>query len=173
MKIITTPMCEDILKIANVNEYNVVKATDITNADLVITLSETKVNMPKISVKLNTYTQLLNSINDVCEQLNTQPQQEKINEINLLIEENKEKKVNRKNIKVKVYSNFLLDTVEDMGFSISDDYEYIIIPDYMKENFSEDEKVIIIPSHKNVSSTIITRIKERYQILESKLCTKQ
>ena len=174
MRIITTPMCEDILKIANLEDYEVVNVKDIANADIVVTLSETEVNMPKISVKLNTYSQLLDSINTVSSKFSTECDEDSLNEIKLLIDENNKKKYKRRNIKVKVYSNFLRDTVEDMGFSISEDnYDYIVIPDYMKENFDESEKIVIVPSHKNVSANIIERIEKRYQLLECKLCTKQ
>lgn len=54
MKIITTPMCEDILRLSNVEEYEVVTVDRISDADVVITLSETDVDIPKIPVKLNT-----------------------------------------------------------------------------------------------------------------------
>ena len=43
----------------------------------------------------------------------------------------------------------------------------------MKEDFDESDEIIIVPSHKNVSTNIIERIEKRYQLLECKLCTKQ
>ena len=54
MNIITTPMCEDILKIAGVDDYTVVKPSYIENADVAVVLSETKTDIPKIPVKLKT-----------------------------------------------------------------------------------------------------------------------
>ena len=174
MKIITTPMCEDILKISNIEEYEVVTVNDIKNADVVITLSETQVDIPKISVKLNTYTQLLDSIMTVSSRFNTQCDENKIDQIKSLIDENNANKSKREDIKVRVYGNFLCDTLKDMGFTITDeDYEYTVIPDYMKDEFEDYEDFIIVPSHKNVSFDIIKRIKQRYELLESKLCTKQ
>lgn len=174
MKIITTPMCEDILKIANIDDYKVVNVKDIKDADVVVTLSETRVDMPTIPVKLNTYSQLLDSVNTVSTKFGTKCDEDSINEIKVLIDENNKKKYKRRNIKVKVYSNFLRDTIEDMGFSISkDNYDYTVIPDYMKEDFDESDEIIIVPSHKNVSTNIIERIEKRYQLLECKLCTKQ
>lgn len=174
MKIITTPMCEDILRLSNVEEYEVVTVDRISDADVVITLSETDVDIPKIPVKLNTYTQLLDSINSISERFNTVYDEEKINLIKSLIEDNDKNKYKREDIKVKVYSNFLTDTVEDMGFFITDDdYDYVVVPDYMKDEVDEAENVLIVPSHKNVSFDIIKRINERYQLLESKLCMKQ
>ena len=88
-----------------------------------------------------------------------------------LIDENNEKKDNRKNTKVKVYSNFLKDIIIDMGFTIDDDYDYVIVPDYMDAE-SNSPKCIVIPSHKNVSKIIVERVIDRYDLLERKLCMK-
>lgn len=174
MKIITTPMCEDILKISGLKDYEVVKPTEIKNADLAILLTETKSEVPKLSVKLNTYTQIYESIMKIKKEFNTKVNEEDIKIIQKLIDENNEKKDNRKNTKVKVYSNFLKDTVLDMGFEVNDtEYDYIIIPDYLDIEFEDYEKYVIIPSHKNVSNNIIERINERYELLERKLCMKQ
>ena len=173
MKIITTPMCEDVLKISGLSDYKVVKPNEIKNADIAILLSETKSDIPKLSIKLNTYTQIYESILKIQNEFNTKTDIEKINRIKNLIDENYEKKDNRKNTKVKVYSNFLKDTIIDMGFTISDsEYEYTIIPDYMDIDVKE-KNVIIVPSHKNVPTDIIERIKNRYELLERKLCTRQ
>lgn len=174
MNIITTPMCEDILKIAGVDDYTVVKPSYIENADVAVVLSETKTDIPKIPVKLNTYQQIYDSIFIIKNKFNTNIDEEKIKLIKYLINANNKKKDNRKNIKVKVYGNFLKDTITDMGYNISDsDYDFIIVPDYMNIEFKNKKNVIIIPSHKNVPKNIIQRIKERYELLESKLCMKQ
>ena len=166
MNIITTPMCEDILKIAGVDDYTVVKPSYIENADVAVVLSETKTDIPKIPVKLNTYQQIYDSIFIIKNKFNTNIDEEKIKLIKYLINDNNKKKDNRKNIKVKVYGNFLKDTITDMGYNISDS-------DYMNIEFKNKKNVIIIPSHKNVPKNIIQRIKERYELLESKLCMKQ
>lgn len=174
MKIITTPMCEDILRISGLKDYEVVKPNEIRNADLAILLSETKSDVPKLSIKLNTFTQIYESIMMIKEEFNTKVNCDDIKTIKNLIDENNEKKDNRKNTKVKVYSNFLKDTILDMGFTIDDsDYDYIIIPDYLDIEFEDNDEYIIVPSHKNVSNNIIKRIKERYEFLERKVCTKQ
>ena len=174
MKIITTPMCEDILKISKIKDYEVVNVNKIADADVVITLSETQVDIPKISVKLNTYSQLLESVKTLSTRFDTRYDEDKVREIESLMDENNKNRYKREDIKVKVYSNFLTDTIRDMGFQITDDdYDYIVIPDYMKDEIEKRDNLIIIPSHKNVSFDIIKRINERYQLLESKLCTKQ
>lgn len=174
MKVITTPMCEDILKIAGLTDYEVVKPNNIKDADVAILLSETKSDIPKISVKLNTYTQIYDSISLLKEKFNTKIDEKRIKILKELIEDNNQKKDNRKNTKVKVYSNFLKDTVSDMGYTITDsNYDFIIIPDYMDIKLKDTENVIIIPSHKNVSKNIIQRIIKRYELLENKLCMKQ
>ena len=41
MKIITTPMCEDVLRISGLTEYQVVNPDEIKDADIAILLSET------------------------------------------------------------------------------------------------------------------------------------
>lgn len=173
MKIITTPMCEDVLEIAGIEEYEVVTPDNIENADVAILLSETRSSIPKISIKLNTFTQLYDSVMKICEEFDTVADENSLSVIRNCIIENDEKKDNRKDTKVRVYSNFLRDTILDMGYTISsEDYDYIVIPDYMDLDIKEDEKLIIIPSHRNVSARIIERIKQRYTLLENKLCMK-
>jgi len=174
MKIITTPMCEDVLRISGLKEYEVVKPTEIKDADVAILLSETKSEIPKISIKLNTFRQVYDSIILIEKQFNTTADENEVQSIKHLIDENNQKKDNRKDTKVKVYSNFLKDTVIDMGFTVDyEDYDYIIMPDYMDVDTGNQENVIIVPSHKNVSNDIIGRVKDRYDLLERKLCMKQ
>lgn len=174
MKVITTPMCEDILKIAGLTDYEVVKPDSIKDADVAVLLSETKSDIPEISVKLNTYRQIYDSIFLLQKKFSTRPDEKRIEILEALIEENNKKRDNRKNIKVKVYSNFLKDTVSDMGYTVTDsDYDFTVIPDYMDTKLKDTENVIIIPSHKNVSKNIIGRIMKRYELLENKLCMKQ
>ncbi|RAP46619.1 MAG: hypothetical protein BZ135_03500 [Methanosphaera sp. rholeuAM6] len=174
MKIITTPMCEDVLKIAGLDNYTVVKPSEIKNADVAILLSETQSDIPKISVKLNTFTQVYESVLKIQKEFDTTINQSQVDVIKNYIDINNEKKDNRKNTKVKVYSNFLRDTLIDMGFTIDDaDYECIVVPDYWNNDIDEDKKVITVPSHKNVSRSIIERVKERYDLLEREICTKQ
>ena len=174
MKIITTPMCEDVVKISGITGYEVVPPDQIRDADIAILLSETKSEIPKLSIKLNTFTQIYESILKLQNHFNTTIDEEELGIILNLIEENNEKKDNRKNTKVKVYSNFLKDTVLDMGFVIDDDYDYIVMPDYWDESdVEDDENCVIIPSHRNVSRNIVERVKNRYDLLERKLCMKR
>lgn len=172
MKIITTPMCEDVLRISGLTDYNVVNPNEIKDADIAILLSETKSEIPKIPIKLNTFSQVYESILKIQNRFDTKADEEEIQIIKKLIDENDAKKDNRKNTKVKVYSNFLKDIILDMGFTIDDDYDYVVVPDYM-ELETDNRKCIVVPSHKNVSKNIVERVKERYDLLERKLCMKQ
>ena len=173
MKIITTPMCEDVLRLAGVKEYSVVKPDRIEDADVAVLLSETQSDIPKVSVKLNTYTQLYDSILNVSKEFNGNVDEEKLSKIRKYISSNDRKKDYRQSTKVKVYSNFLKDTILDMGFSVvEEDYDFIVIPDYMRVDFDMDEKIVVVASHKNVKKAILERINERYEYLEAKLCMK-
>ncbi len=173
MKIITTPMCEDVLRISGLKDYEVVNPNEIKDADIAILLSETKSEIPKLSIKLNTFTQVYESILKLQKEFDTTIDEEELQIIKNLIDKNNEKKDNRKDTKVKVYSNFLKDIILDMGFTIDEKYDYVIGPDYMDIDEQNDKNCIIIPSHKNVSKNIVERVKERYDLLERKLCTKQ
>lgn len=173
MKIITTPMCEDVLRISGLEEYTVVKPDEIRDADIAILLSETRSDIPKMSIKLNTFIQVYESIMKIQKRFNTIVNDEQVNVIKSLIDDNNEKKVYRESTKVKVYSNFLKDTIIDMGFTIDDeDYDYVIIPDYLVGE-NEVDDVVVVPSHRNVSNSIIERVKQRYDLLERELCMKQ
>lgn len=173
MKIITTPMCEDVVRISGITGYDVVAPDQIRDADIAILLSETKSEIPKLAIKLNTFTQIYESVLKLQNQFNTTVDEKEVEVILNLIEENNEKKDNRKNTKVKVYSNFLKDIVLDMGFVIDDDYDYIIMPDYWDETQVEDDaEHVVVPSHRNVSKNIVERVKSRYDLLERKLCMK-
>lgn len=172
MKIITTPMCEDVLRISGLTEYQVVNPDEIKDADIAILLSETRSEIPKLSIKLNTFSQVYESVLKIQSRFNTEINQKEMEIIKNLIDENNEKKDNRKDTKVKVYSNFLKDIILDMGFTIDDDYDYMVVPDYLDIE-ANNEDCIVIPSHKNVSKSIVERVKNRYDLLERKLCMKQ
>ena len=85
MKIITTPMCEDILKIAGLNDYKVVKPNQINNADVAILLSETKSEIPKISIKLNTYQQVYDNILMLADEFDTKADETILEDIKELL----------------------------------------------------------------------------------------
>ena len=170
MRIVTTPMCEEIVKSAGASDYTVNKNPDLEEGDLDILLSESKVKMKSLPVKLNTPVQIFNSIMEVSELLDN-----KLSE-NEILEFFKDYKMcvkylenhNNQHVKVKVYSNFLKDIILNMGFKISDeDYDYVIYPDYLKNKISnENHNLIEIPTHTNVDKNPFKRIEIRYSILE-------
>lgn len=192
--IVTTPMCEKILEFAGISEYKVNKNPDKEEGDLAILLSENKVKMNSLNIKLNTFLQIKDSIIEVSKlkdklNENQTPSNDyilqNINDIfsqyslaNKWISDEKEaSKEKNSKIKVKVYSKFLKDIVEDMGFSIIDpedkssQFDYIILPDYMSLNDINEEnnfhyEIITIPTHKNVSNNPIKRAELRYSLLD-------
>ena len=62
MKIVTTPMCEDVLNLAGIKEFDVNSDPDSTDSDIAVVLSETNTIMKSVKVKLNTFTQIRNSV---------------------------------------------------------------------------------------------------------------
>ena len=166
LKVVTTPMCEEIVKLAGISNYIVNKTPDSVGADIAVVLSETKLSTKSIKIKLNTFSQIKESIEMLSAKFKTSP-------LDYEIKEMVGSEKNRK-IKVKVYSNFLEEIVKDMGFSVVDkDYNFVVYPDYMKENaVNETVETIEIPSHKNVPLSAIKRAEMRYNILEKKLCMK-
>ena len=166
LKVVTTPMCEEIVKLAGIPNYIVSKTPDSVGADVAVVLSETKLSTKSIKIKLNTFSQIKESIEMLSAKFKTSP-------LDYEIKEMVGSEKNRK-IKVKVYSNFLEEIVKDMGFSVVDkDYNFVVYPDYMKENaVNETVETIEIPSHKNVPLSAIKRAEMRYNILEKKLCMK-
>lgn len=164
MRIVTTPMCEEIVKIAGVSDYKVNKFPTKEDGDLAILLSESKTDMESLYLKLNTFKQIKDSVEKVGEKFNKSPIVDFSEcEIASRYLQNEIKN----STKVKVYSNFLKDIVEDMGFVITDvDYDYVVAPDYLIEKIEEDKPVIKIPSHSSVSLNPIKRACLRYKILE-------
>ncbi len=164
LKIVTTPMCEEIVKLAGIKDYVVSRTPDSVEADIAVVLSETKLSIKSIKIKLNTFSQIEESIERLSKIFGTIP-------LDYKIKDNAEENKNR-NIKVKVYSNFLREMVEDMGFSIVDEnYDFVVYPDYMKnEMMSGNIDTVEVPSHKNVPLSAIKRVEMRYNILEKKLC---
>ena len=85
-------------------------------------------------------------------------------------------KENNHNKKVKVYSKFLKDIIQDVGCEIvQDNFDYVVFPDYLKSKVIELDlddsnlKFIEIPTHSNTSPNPIIRANERYSILLSGL----
>ncbi len=169
MKIVTTPMCEEIVKLAGIKEYSVNKHPDEEEGDLAILLSESKVEMDSLAIKLNTPSQIFESIKEIS---NISQKKLSDEEIQSFFDDYElcKKYLNsdfKRDINVKVYSEFLKDMVLDMGFNIvSKDFDYVIYPDYLKDKVQESENLVEIPSHGDISKNPFERIEVRYSILE-------
>lgn len=156
MRIVTTPMCEEILILAGIENYVVNKYPDNEQADFAVVLSETDTNMPSLKVKLNTFSQIKESILKTAEIYNStlnpsSNSQYDNQELDLILSREvseisawanpKQKKILRKNnikIKVKVYSQFLKDIIIDMGYLVVDENpDYVVFPDYLEEKIVE------------------------------------
>lgn len=175
MKIVTTPMCEEIVRLAGITDYAVQKHPKSSDGDLAILLSESKVDFDSIALKLNTPNQIFDSIKKVSA-LQKELDDEEI--ISFFTDYPLAKKYLisdfKNNVKVKVYSKFLKDIVLDMGFEInSSHYDYVIYPDYLKSGVLEDENLVEIPTHGSVSKNPFERIELRYSILENIIIDKE
>ena len=170
MRIVTTPMCEEVVKLAGIKDYKVNKNPDLEKGDFAILLSESKVKMDSMAIKLNTPKQLFESIREVSKLTDYELSDEEILELfegyDLCIKylNNHE----NPQVKVKVLSKFLTDIVDNIGFEIHDEnYDYVIYPDYLKEIVQNEDVVLVeIPSHTFVSKNPFERIQARYAILE-------
>ena len=182
MKVVTTPMCQEILKLAGVQDFEVMKHPDSADADIAVVLSETDTKMESVKIKLNTFSQIMESIKKVSNIFGTEPLIGDLSELESKADVSvdhamKNEELNRK-IKVKVHSNFLREVVEDMGFSIVSDHEdYLVYPDYMRDELVDDvstmgDRAVEIPSHKSAPLNPVERVKLRYNILEKRLCMK-
>lgn len=176
MKIVTTPMCQEVLRLAGVSEFQLIKDGVYGDADMAVVLSETKIpeNTPTkfIKLKLNTFKQIEDGIKLISNVLDTRPLEK--NYYNHPVNQKENSK-----IKVRTCSNFLREIVEDMGFTIvtDDSYEFLIYPDYLKRELKEEvyeagERAIELPSHGNAPLNPIKRAEMRYQILENSICMK-
>ena len=170
MKIITTPMCEEIVKLAGIEGYSVNKNPDEEEGDLAILLSESKVKMNCLAIKLNTPTQIFESIKKVSKVGGKELSDEEI--LSFFDDYELCKKYLdsdfKMNINVKVYSQFLNDIVLDMGFNVVvDNFDYVVYPDYLKDKVEESINLVEIPSHGDVSKNPFERVEVRYSILEN------
>jgi hypothetical protein len=212
MKIVTTPMCEEILIMAGINDYMVNKEPDKEEADFAVVLSETETVMDSLKVKLNTFSQIQESVLKTAEILNSQVINQKFSsnltkDISLISpwansQQKKMLKENNRKTKVKVYSQFLKDIIEDMGFELVDENpNFVVFPDYLEnqikkdeeishndaskglskneENFSKNDntdinftKYLKVPSHGDVPINPLERAIMRYNLLEEELCMK-
>lgn len=170
MKIVTTPMCEEIVKLAGISDYVVNKYPDEEEGDLAILLSESKIKMDSLPIKLNTPMQVFESIRKVSEIAANNLSDEDIKSFFRDYDLCRKYLGSdfKRDIDVKVYSEFLKDIVLDMGFNIVENNpQYVIYPDYLKETVSEIDNLVEIPSHSFVSLNPFERIEARYSILET------
>jgi len=190
MRIVATPMCAEILKLAGVSDFIVNKNPDSVSADIAVVLRETKTKVKSIKIKLNTFSQIEESIKMISEIFETEPPEslnyymEKIIGEKIKIKNSRKSKKNQK-IKVKVYSNFLKDIVYDMGFNVvNENYDHVVYPDYMKNEINKNKearknkntnksiKLIEVPSHNKTPINPFKRAKLRYKVLEKEICMK-
>ncbi len=173
MKIVTTPMCKDVLVLAGIKEFDINSDPDSTHADIAVVLSETDTTMKSVKIKLNTFTQIKKSIEMLREIFDVDAELDIYGSDHIKFDRSE-----NGNIKVKVYSNFLRDIVDDLGFTIvSEDPDYLVYPDYIRSVLSDEiitmgDRVVEIPSHKNAPKHPIQRAEMRYKLLEKKLCMK-
>ncbi len=176
MKIVTTPMCEEVLRLAGVKEYIVNLNPDSTDADIAVVLSETNTTMKSVHVKLNTFDQIKKSLEMLRDKFETDVVEDDLLD-NLFT--NVKQLENRK-IKVKVYSNFLKEIVDDLGYTVvseNQNHHYLVYPDYVREELTDEiirmgDRVVEVPTHKNAPKDPIKRAEMRYKLLEKKLCMK-
>ncbi len=170
MKIVTTPMCEEIVKLAGIENYIVNKFPDEEDGELAILLSESKVEMDSLPIKINTPSQIFESIKEVSKLTGHELSDEEVSgffdDYEIL-----KKYLNsgfKREVNVKVYSEFLKDIVRDMGFNIvCSDFEYVVYPDYMKDKVEETENLVEMPSHNSISKNPFEKAELRYGILEN------
>ena len=65
MKIVTTPMCEELVKLVGIKNYKVNKHPNKDDGDLAILLSESKVEIDSIPLKVNSAVQIFESIKKI------------------------------------------------------------------------------------------------------------
>jgi hypothetical protein len=175
MRIVTTPMCEGILRIAGVRGYRVSRTPEDEDADIAFVLSETPVE-GAIKLRLNTFPQIREAVDLVFKTIHAMdPESLKYSstdEIDFEVcspwwhDPSRLRERNSK-IKVRVYSNFLREIVEDMGFSVVEGAaDFTVCPDYMELD------CIRVPSHRNLPLDPVKRALFRYRYLERKLCMK-
>ena len=137
MIVVTTPMCKQIVEWAGLKEFKVNKFPDEEEGDFAILLSESKVKMDSLAIKINTFSQIKESIKIVSKALFERNLIEKAigdEEIEsifndyeddvgyALLDENEFNEIRKSNNdkKVKVYSEFLKDIILDIGADVID-----------------------------------------------------
>ena len=137
MSVVTTPMCRQIVEWAGLKEFKVNKFPDEEDGDFAILLSESKVKMDSMAIKINTFAQIKESIKTVSNALFEKNLIEKAigdEEIEAifndykgdveyaLLDEDEFNKIRKScnDKRVKVYSEFLKDIVSDIGLDVID-----------------------------------------------------
>lgn len=170
MKIVTTPMCEEIVRLAGIEDYSVNKFPTPDDGDFAILLSESNVEMECLPIKINTASQIFESIRKVS-RINGDELSD--DEIRSFFDDYKlcKKYLDsnfKRDIDVKVYSEFLKDIVNDLGFNIVDEnFNHVIYPDYLKNKVTESQNLVEIPSHNSISKNPFDKAELRYSILEN------
>jgi len=170
-------MCSEIMELLGISDYIISENPDSEEGDLVIVLSETKTKVPALHIKLNTFKQIEDSIALILAELDIKASSIPANWVRKGYD-SQQLELARKKIKVKVYSNFLREIIEDMGYSVvKTQAEFLVYPDYLKNKInheieSMDDRVVEIPSHQKAPLNPMERAAMRYNILERKLCTK-
>lgn len=194
MKVVTTPMSKGILEIVGIEDYIVNAKPDSVEADIVICLSESKVHQKAIKIKLNTFAQLEEAIQEVYNfakenNLSSLSEDELKESIKRKLDsldcekylDDKKKNIAESNKNVLVFSEFLSETVNDMGYNvfnlenIDKKIDFIVYSDYLNEESVKEKtsnlnaKYLKVPSHKNVERDPFRRICGRYKYLEDNL----
>ena len=137
MSVVTTPMCRQIVEWAGLKEFKENKFPDEEEGDFAILLSESKVKMDSMAIKINTFGQIKESIKTVSNALFEKNLIEKAigdEEIEAifndykgdveyaLLDEDEFNKIRKScnDKRVKVYSEFLKDIVSDIGLDVID-----------------------------------------------------
>ena len=192
MIVVTTPMCKEIVEWAGLADFKVNKHPDNEDGDFAILLSESKTDMDSLAIKLNTFSQIAQSIIAVSNSLYDKGLIEdrvSYDDVNRIFEDLDSEFINswfedmdtirdsNSGKSVKVYSEFLKDIVKDIGAKIVDSkavdgYDYVVYPDYLTDKVKSIEDIdddsltfIEIPTHGNVSKSPVERAQQRYSIL--------
>ena len=138
MIVVTTPMCKQIVEWAGLDDFKVNRFPDQEEGDFAILLSESKVKMDSLAIKINTFSQIKESIKTVsdalfeknlvekaidCESIESIFNDYKDNGLQYaVLDEDEFSKIreSNKDKKVKVYSEFLKDIVSDIGATVID-----------------------------------------------------
>ena len=163
-------MCEEIVRLAGVTDYIVNKNPDEEEGDLAILLSESKVEMNSLAIKINTPSQVFESIKKVAKIAGNDLSDEDVAAFFDDFEMCKKYLDSdfKRDVNVKVYSNFLKDIVSNLGFNMVDEgFDYVIYPDYLKDQVIETENLVEIPSHNSISKNPFEKIEMRYSLLEN------